>query len=153
MRKCMEFDWLSTSSLVRVMNDATLEAVRACWRKWLEHTYFYSGDSTSDPTHFANPTFPGGSRKACSVPLAGFLTDVSRDRIEDSMLDQVHAWTCALTDSFKPKTFASGDVSITFGPFHHVTFVLGDAVLVMEQLFADPKQRLDVIDTSTLMDR
>ncbi|KAI9173006.1 hypothetical protein H9P43_007137 [Blastocladiella emersonii ATCC 22665] len=234
MRACVDHDWLSSTSPVRVMDEATLKSVRGCLQRWLDqaeslpmsadqaasrktlldsraldhrrvtcveeahtctnskckHSRRILGDVLTERVSSAvffdaedkvpraydartrceiervveassfflsarsdrcpNPTFFGAKSREAKIiaaPSAGFFVDVTQERIEQSMERQLSAWLRALAAAFAPASKGSKGVQ------HRVTFALGDAVLVMEQLTADPELRFDVVDTSTLADR
>ncbi|KAI9159383.1 hypothetical protein H9P43_008723 [Blastocladiella emersonii ATCC 22665] len=94
-----------------------------------------------------NPTFFGSTSreaKIIALPSTGFFIDVTEERVEQAMASQLSAWLRALAEL---------STTNPDGIQHRITFVLGDAVLAMEQLTADPAQRFDVVDTSALADR
>ncbi|KAI9156036.1 hypothetical protein H9P43_009146 [Blastocladiella emersonii ATCC 22665] len=101
------------------------------------------------PKSIVNPTFiaeEGESPEILSVAVSGIFFNAAMGSIQRSLVLELQTWLRALSDAFDPDAVdASRQVDLTF--------VIGDAVLVMEQFLADPAQRFDVVDTSTLMHR
>ncbi|KAI9173028.1 hypothetical protein H9P43_007159 [Blastocladiella emersonii ATCC 22665] len=214
MHECLDRDWIDLASPIRVMDEATLLAVRRCWRAWIQHasqpspaenatatttasvdahardhctaavfwgyerllspaaegrlrtaidrhldeqTFFLGLDDKLDcsPTDCpTNVTFLGIRPDGTTMPLADTLPSPLTGicfpvdagvNLERLMLDQARDWLTALNVAFNPDR-PPGE------PRYTLTFVADDAVLLLERLVADPARRIDVIDTSSLLD-
>ncbi|KAI9156048.1 hypothetical protein H9P43_009158 [Blastocladiella emersonii ATCC 22665] len=105
-------------------------------------------NSESPPRYVVNPTFRASSTKISSplgTPLAGIFMDASHQSIDQGLWSQLTKWIGALVSAFGPDAPSA--------PSRELFFVLGDAVLVLEEMTSDPELRFDVVETSTLADR
>ncbi|KAI9168573.1 hypothetical protein H9P43_007946 [Blastocladiella emersonii ATCC 22665] len=105
-------------------------------------TYFTRGsDLVANPTFFAVAS-DGVARKSIPieaiVPQLGFF--LSGKQTAKEMLVEIGEWCTALCDGL------AGDSR------HQIEFVQENAVVLLDYLAADPDERFNVIDTSTVMD-
>ncbi|KAI9155979.1 hypothetical protein H9P43_009089 [Blastocladiella emersonii ATCC 22665] len=126
MRDCIDFDWLSSTSKVRVLNDHTLKGIRVCWEQWL--------DRSEGP-----PLSTERAAKARDGLMRSPLSDYP-SLADDEEFDAGSDWDATTVGEVETRRAASA------------VFMDSEEVVGRSKLAADPQQRFDIIDTSTLID-